>query len=141
MGLYLCVFASALDDDEIDGVEVGAYDDFDVLRTAIAEHLEGERWGSRFPTLMSHPDSDGEWGPEEAVALAVELETIEAELAERPPTEFPKGSWQREVAAQLGLTASSLAECFVDVDGEPLLARLRMLAQIAAERRRPISFQ
>ena len=66
MGLYLCIFASDLDDEEIDGVEVGAYDDFDLLRTTVAQQLEAGHWGSRFPVLMSHPDSDGEWSPKEA---------------------------------------------------------------------------
>ena len=43
MGLYLCVFASSDLDEEVDGVEVGSYDDFHTLRTAIAEQLEGGR--------------------------------------------------------------------------------------------------
>ncbi|HET9115445.1 MAG TPA: Imm70 family immunity protein [Gaiellaceae bacterium] len=141
MGLYLCIFASTLDDEEVDGVEVGGYDDFHLLRTTIAERLEGERWGSRFPVLMSHPDSDGEWSPEEAVALGEELAMIESELAALPPADHSEGSWQREVARQLGLKPSSLAESFIDVDGELLVARLRELARLAVERERPISFQ
>jgi hypothetical protein len=31
MGLYLCVFADAATDEELEGVEVGGYDDFDLF--------------------------------------------------------------------------------------------------------------
>jgi hypothetical protein len=141
MGLYLCVFASARDDDEIGGVEVGSYDDFHVFRVTVAERLEGGRWGSRFPVLMSHADSDGSWSVEEAAALGRELRVIEEELATLPATGFEPHSWQGEVAAALGIDPSNLGECFIDVDGEPLLGRLRSLVDVAVERERPISFQ
>lgn len=36
MGLYLCVFVDDRTDTELDGVEVGGYDDFDALRHAVA---------------------------------------------------------------------------------------------------------
>ena len=141
MGLYLCVFASPNDDDEIEGVEVGSYDDFHQLRSTVAERLEGGMWASRFPVLMSHVDSDGEWTPQEASQLRVELRTIEDELAVLPPTGFTEGSWQREVATMVGLAPESLVDCFIDVDGEPLIERLRELAEIAIDRGCPISFQ
>jgi len=141
MGLYLCVFASRDVDDEVDGVEVGSYDDLHQLRGAVAKQLEGGRWASRFPVLMSHPDSDGEWAPHEAQALARELRTIEDELGALPPTGFAEGSWQRGVAKTTGVIPGSLAQCFIDIDGEPLLERLRDLADIAADRDLPISFQ
>jgi hypothetical protein len=141
VGLYLCVFISPNDDQEIDGVEVGSYDDFFSFRTLIGDRLEGGRWGSRFPLLMSHSDSDGEWSPRHAIQLAVELKTIEAELAALPPIGFPEGSWQAGVAKTTGVAPGSLAECFIDLDGEPLLERLLALTQIAADRNCPISFQ
>lgn len=141
MGLYLCVFAAADSDDELDGVEVGSYDDFNRFRTAVAERLEGGRWGSRFPQLMSHPDSDGEWTPDEAQALSRELLIIGGELASLPPEAFAAGSWQAQVATTIGVVPSSLADCFIDVDGEPLLERLRELATLAADRCLPVSFQ
>jgi hypothetical protein len=141
MGLYLCVFVSRDADDELEGVEVGSYDDFHLLRTTVAERLEGDQWASRFPVLLSHEDSDGEWTPQEALALSRELRTIEDELAALPAIGFPEGSRQSGVANAMGVVPASLAECFIDVDGEPLLERLRDLADLAAERGCPISFQ
>jgi hypothetical protein len=89
VGLYLCVFASPADDDELEGVEVGSNDDFHVLRATVADQLENGRWASRFPVLMSHSDSDGDWSPEEAATLGRELRTIETELRALPATGFP----------------------------------------------------
>jgi hypothetical protein len=141
MGLYLCVFASPTEDIEIEGVEVGSYDDLHLLRSTVAGRLEGGEWGSRFPVLMSHSDCDGEWTEQEALTLSHELRTIGDELAALPPTGFVAESWQSGVAKMIGLVPSSLADCFIDVDGKPLLGRLRDLAEIAAERGCPISFQ
>jgi Immunity protein 70 len=133
VGLYLCVFSSEAADDEVDGVEVGSYDDFHSLRATVAQGLENGQWGSRFPVLMSHPDSDGEWSPAEATALAGELEIIGTEFAALPARNFATGSWQEGVAGSLGLAPKTLRECFIDVDGELLLERLRELALTAAK--------
>jgi hypothetical protein len=141
VGLYLCVFTTEAVDDELDGVEVGSYDDFHDLRLAVAEGLENGRWGSRFPALMSHSDSDGEWSPAEATALAGELQTIEREFAALPARGFAAGSWQEGVAGSLGLAPKTLRECFIDIDGEPVLERLRELALTAAKLDAPIWFQ
>ena len=141
MGLYLCVFGSKAADDEVDGVEVGSYDDFHDLRSAVARDLENGQWGSRFPVLMSHSDSDGEWSPAEAIALAQELEIIGTEFAALPARGLAAGSWQEGVAGSLGLAPKTLAECFIDVDGELLLERLRELALSAVKLDAPISFQ
>ncbi len=139
MGLYLCVFAEGGLDEEIEGVEVGSYDDFDRFRRAVGE-LEPGDWGSRFPVLMLHEDSDGTWSPDEAVALEKELLTIASELEKLPPREFPEG-WQAESARTFGVVPTTLRDCFIDVDGEPLLDRLLQLARIAGEKRLPIWFQ
>jgi len=141
MGLYLCVFASPIGDDEIEGVEVGSYSDFSTLRSSVSERLEAGHWGSRFPVLMLHPDSDGEWSPAEASALLAELETIENEFRTLPPAPFIEGTWQSEAAKLYGIRPSSLADCFVDIDGEPLLTRLSELASVAISHNCPISFQ
>jgi Immunity protein 70 len=122
MGLYLCVFESDNDDVELEGVEVGTYDDFHLFRSTISERLEAGRWGSRFPTLMAHADSEGLWTPVQAAALAKELATIERQL----------GRSGRSQAAGPG---------FVDVDGAPLVNRLIELAQVAIAAGRPIDFQ
>jgi len=140
VSLYLCVFRDDERDDEIDGVEVGSYDDFHTLRTAVAERLEGGTWGSRFPTLMGHPDSDGLWPPADADRLASELETIRDAFAALPATRVA-GDWQAELAQKLRLSPRTFAECFIDVDGEPLLERLIALARTSAAHERPIWFQ
>jgi hypothetical protein len=140
MGLYLCVFDRDGDDEELEGVDVGSYQDFGRLRSTVAQSLEPDGWGTRFPVLMSHPDSDGQWSPQEAVALEGELHTIAAELSRLPPQPVPPG-WQAEVAGEFGLEPASLRDCFFDVDGEPLLDRLVELARTAVEAGAPILFQ
>jgi hypothetical protein len=141
VGLYLCIFSSDDFDEEIDGVEVGSYDDFDALRRAVAAYLEGSRWGSRFPLLMMHGDSDGEWQAGECPPLESEFRAIQAEFQNLPPVAFAPGTWQHGIANTLGLVPRSLAESFIDVDGEPLLERMADLAALAAQHSRPISFQ
>ena len=140
MGLYLCVFEGEDDDVEIDGVEVGGYDDFQTFRTAVNEQLETVSWGSRFPILMNHRDSDGIWTTDEAAALELELRTIAEEMGRLPPRDLPQG-WQRKTAEERGLRPMSLDETFFDMDGEPLLDRLADLARVAVENRQPIWFQ
>jgi hypothetical protein len=66
MGLYLCVFVDDATDEEVDGVEVGSYEDFGRLRATVAERLEPDGWGTSFPVLMSHPDSCRTRSPSEA---------------------------------------------------------------------------
>ncbi len=45
MGLYLCIFE---DEEDVDGVEVGPYSDFNALRDYIVRELETGNTGSRF---------------------------------------------------------------------------------------------
>lgn len=111
MSLYLCVFDR---ENELGAVEVGSYDDFGAFRNAIASQAEGGTWGSRFPTLMNHPDADGEWARSALPALRRELEV----LAEVP----------------------ALAH-YTDIDGVPLAHALLALCDTAIASRRPILFQ
>ena len=141
MGLYLCVFESPRSDEELEGVEVGGYDDFHSFRATVAERLEGGTSGSRFPVLMSHSDSDGEWSPAEAEQVRSELSVIARELAAASPVPFIPGTWQAEVARTVGLSPDSLADCFFDIDGEALIGRLLELANVAVAQGAPISFQ
>jgi hypothetical protein len=140
VGLYLCLFEGDDDDEvEIEGVDVGHYSDFAVFRDAIRDRLEGGDNGSRFPILMNHSDCDGEWTPREAKQLDVELTTIQKEFAEQPPIAL--SGWQLAHVKSEGLTPKTLLECFFDVDGEPLLERLRGLCASSVERGLPIRFQ
>jgi hypothetical protein len=136
MGLYLAVFD---DGDEIDGVEVGSYADFAFFRDAVVSGLEGGVAGSRFPTLIVHSDCDGEWTPYEAGNLEAELAVIAEELQGLPPVTLD--GWKAEVAKMFGIKPTNLADCFFDVDGEPLLERIIGLAQLSQQRDLPILFQ
>jgi hypothetical protein len=70
----------------------------------------------------------------------MELRYIRAGLAQLPPVPFPAG-WQAEVSRLQGLRTGSLAACFIDVDGEPLIERLLELTRVAQRESLPIHFQ
>lgn len=138
MGLYLCVFADAQSDDELDGVEVGGYDDFGEFREAVAG-VEPAGWGSGYPILMFHSDCTGDWSVDALPTLRGELSAIRRQLSRRPAVPYGEG-WQREVAQLVGHTPSSMADSFIDVDGEVLLDRLIALVDLAITRSRPVTF-
>ena len=137
MGLYLCIFDG---DEDVDGVEVGAYADYNALRDYVVRELEAGRAGSRFQTFVLHSDCDGEWSVAECQRLQGELAEIVEALKERPAVDFAS-EWQRGVAKSIGLEPQNAFECFIDVDGEFLLERLQSLTRNAIERRLPILFQ
>ncbi len=89
---------------------------------------------------MLHSDCDGEWSVEACGNLEKELETIKAELKQRPPKEF-FAEWQKGLAKKLNLRPTNLDDCFIDVDGEPLLERLVGLMRLAQQRKLPVLFQ
>lgn len=140
MGLYLSVFRSPDEDDELEGVEVGGYDDYHHLRVTIATRLEGGDYGSRFPTFQLHEDSAGTWEPSQLPALRSELEAIRTELRRLPAVPVPSG-WQESVAGEVGLRPSNLAETFIDINGDFLLDRLLVLVDVATKADAPICFQ
>jgi hypothetical protein len=137
MSLYLCIFD---DDEEIDGVEIGAYSDFATFRRVIAEQLESHRPGSRFPILMLHSDCDGEWTVEDCESLQNELDAIVTELKNLPARDFFT-EWQKNVAKKHGIKPANLYECFIDIDGEPMFDRLGDLVKLARRKKLPILFQ
>lgn len=137
MGLYLCVFEG---DEELDGVEVGSYADFNFLRDAIIAKVEDGQFGTRCPTFVTHPDSDGEWTSEQASQLLAEFDLIEKQFANAPPAEF-NSEWKKDVAKTYGIMPHSLLDCFFDVDGEPLIERLKDLAKLSVQIGVPILFQ
>jgi len=137
MSLYLCIFD---DDEELDGVDIGAYSDFAHFRKTIVSVLEANEAGSRFPVLILHSDCDGEWSVTDCSMLESELETIDRELKQLPPKPF-FAEWQKQVAKRNGLRPANLYDCFIDVDGEPLIERLLGLARLACHRGLPILFQ
>jgi len=137
MGLYLAVFDG---DDEVDGIDVGAYSDFCLFRNAVVRNLEPRGAGTEFPTLILHSDCDGEWTPDEAVKLEEELERIGRRFRQLPAVPL-SSTWQSDIAETFGIQPTSLCECFFDVDGESLLERLIELARTSQERGLPILFQ
>jgi hypothetical protein len=137
MGLYLCIFDG---DEDVDGVEVGAYADYNALRDHVVRELESGKAGSRFPTFVLHSDCDGEWSVADCQKLQGEFAEIASAFQKRPVIAFPS-DWQKAVAKSIGLKPQNAFESFIDVDGEFLLKRLQNLVKVALERRLPISFQ
>lgn len=138
MGLYLCIFDG--NDEEIEGVEVGTYADFGEFRNFITRELESGKPGARYPTLIRHSDSDGEWSVDACEALRRELADLASALKARPAIDFVS-DWQKRVAKSIGLKPANAFESFVDVDGEFLVERLQALVETALEHRLPILFQ
>ncbi len=137
MGLYLCVFDG---EGELDGVEVGHYADFNALRDYVVRELEDEVAGSKFPVLIMHSDSDGEWSVQDVRRLIVELNEIAALLKVRPPVSF-SSEWKGRVAKSIGLHPKNAFESFFDIDGEFLVERLIGLADVAIKANAPVIFQ
>ena len=138
MGLYLCVFDD--DDNELDGVEVGSYADFNFFRDAVVATVENGSAGSVCPVLNTHSDNDGEWTNEEARHLLTELSQIAEVMRGYPRIEF-NSEWKQEVAKTFALSPETLLDCFFDIDGEPLVERLGQLAQVSISNSQPILFQ
>lgn len=137
MGLYLCIFDG---DEDIDGVDVGAYSDFNAIRDYVVRELEGGKAGSEFPIFILHSDCDGEWSPVDCEKLYEELSKMIPAMKERPAIDFVS-DWQKVVAKSIGLVPKTAHESFIDVDGEFLLERLQGLVDKALKRRLPILFQ
>lgn len=106
----------------------------------VVDVVEDGEPGSRCPVLVLHSDCDGVWTADEAAGLLAELKVIRQRFSERPPRAYAS-PWQDEVARSLALRPESLADSFIDVDGEPLIDRLTELAHMAVERQLPIVFQ
>jgi hypothetical protein len=114
MGLYLCVFEG---DEELDGLEIGSYADFNFLRDTIIAVVEDGRFATRCPVFVTHSDSDGEWTPEQASQLLAELDFVEKRFSNAPPVGF-NSEWKKGVARAYGIAPQCLLDCFFDVDGE-----------------------
>jgi hypothetical protein len=137
MGLYLCIFDG---EEDVNGVEIGSYADYNALRDYVVRELELGKAGTRFPTFVLHSDCDGEWSVVDCQKLQVELDEIVAALKARPTIAF-SSDWQKVVAESIGLKPLNAFESFIDVDGEFLLERLQNLVKNALERRLPILFK
>lgn len=137
MGLYLAIFD---DEEEIEGVEIGLYSDFNYFRDMVVNELENGLAGSKYPTLNLHSDCDGLWTVEDSQNLETELKSISSAFEKLSPVEF-NSDWQRNLAKSLGIAPKNLKDCLIDVDGEPLIERLLELVVISQKRKLPITFQ
>ncbi len=141
MGLYLAIFEGQT---ELDGFEIGAYQDFDGFRQAIVSKLENGEQGSKFPVLQLHSDCDGQWSMHELPALLNELEEIRIAFLKLGPI-LPKaydGTWQGAVLNELDLGyPNSLHTSFFDCNGEPYLDGIIRLARLGLAKDLPILFQ
>ncbi|MFA7345641.1 MAG: Imm70 family immunity protein [Terrimicrobiaceae bacterium] len=137
MGLYLCIFDG---DEELDGVEVGSYADYNALRDYIIRELEMGQPGFLFPIFVLHSDCDGEWSVADCELLRSELSEIEKKLKKLPMIEFTS-EWQKTVAKDIGLVPKNAFESFIDIDGEFLVERLKNLTDKAMKHSQPILFQ
>jgi hypothetical protein len=137
MGLYLCVFSSGSTDhddvEELAASEIGHYSDFGFFRDTIARQVGR----AKYPVLMEHSDCDGEWTVEELPRLRAELQEISAAFRRLPPTE-PVGAFEH--TAQYRKGATSLYDCFHDVNGTNLFEALSDLCEVGLDNGRPITF-
>jgi len=137
MGLYLCVFGSRAINDggakELAACDVGHYSDFGFFRDTIARHVGR----ANYPVLMDHSDCDGEWTVAELPRLRAELEEISAVFQKLPPA-APVGAFEH--TAEYREDATSLYDCFHDVNGTNLFEALIDLCDIGVQYGRPITF-
>lgn len=138
MGLYLTIFDD--NDEELDGVEVGSYLDYDLFIQSVIKYVENDKQGSVCPVLTLHHDSDGEWNSTDAVELLAELQKIK-EIFKQTALVKHNAPWVAHVMKEIGLMPSNAYESFIDVDGEFLIDRLIELAGLSVRTQFPILFQ
>jgi hypothetical protein len=131
MSLYLTIFD---DSRELTGWVFGHYSDFSMFRKIVA----GTAGEHNCPILLSHSDGDGEWSPIELRALRNELDLIAHVFRHSPPVQICDAF---EHSAELRKNATSLYDCFHNVDGSNLFDALLRLCDIGEERNLPVLFQ
>jgi hypothetical protein len=104
--------------------EIGSGDFFHAFFSTIAVHLEDEKWGSNFPTLMNDLYS-GELDCRKAQTAANELAIVRKRLEKFPPNEVVWDFRNRKARPPWGDTISdqitSLSNYFVTSDGKDLM--------------------
>jgi hypothetical protein len=134
VGLVLCILDE--DGEDVAGFQVGHYSDFGCFRDTIARHIPDA--ASLYPLLMQHSDCDGEWSVDDLPRLDRELDAIGERFKSLPPEE-PENAFEHVAHCREG--ASSLYDCFHNVDEENLFEALRQLCREGIELKRAISFQ
>ncbi len=131
MSLYLTIFDGS---QELVGWVFGHYSDFGMFRDIVARTM-GER---NYPVLLSHSDADGEWSPLELKTLRNELNEIARVFRQCLPEHFD-AAFEHSIGRRKN--ATSLYDCFQNVDGVNIFEALLDLCAIGEERDLPVLFQ
>jgi hypothetical protein len=131
MSLYLTIFDG---DKEINGWVFGHYSDFGFFRDKIKQKLS-EKY---FPILMTHSDCNGEWSASELPKLKMELQLIADRFKALPP-ESPQKAFEHTI--DFCKNASTLYDCFHNIDGENVFEALIALCDEGVRLNKPILFQ
>ena len=131
MSLYLCIFDG---DKELTGWCFGHYSDFGYFRDVIAKKLRA----AEYPIFMQHSDCDGQWPVGDLLPLRAELVAIAEHFKKLPPQQ-PSGAFEH--TEDFRKTATSLYDCFHNVDGENIFDALIALCDEGIARGKSILFQ
>lgn len=110
--------------------------------STIAVHLEGERWGTRFPALMNELYA-GKLELARIPTAQAELSQVAKELAEYSPGDvvwdFEDRSAQPPWGTNISPSITSLANYFVTSDGENLVDVINRALKEAREVNKPVT--
>ena len=73
-------------------------------------------------------------------SLQNKIKNLEIVAGKKLPPQDLNSDWQYEVAEELGIKPKNLYECFFDIDGQFILAKLIDLAELAINKKLPILF-
>ncbi|PCI24164.1 hypothetical protein COB57_05640 [Candidatus Peregrinibacteria bacterium] len=137
MGLYLCILDK---ETEIDGIDVGSYQDYNDFIDTVVTFCENKEKGSVFPILTLHHDSDGTWTTAECIVLKEYFQAIKKQLKQENPIIY-SNNWKENVLKESQIIPINLDESFFDVNGNNLIDRLIALCNLSIEKDLPIVFQ
>jgi hypothetical protein len=129
------------DEDNIDpykSCELGSYDYINCYLSTISSLLEENKWGSKFPILIESLDAKAKLEPETCEELLLELDAIQEELKNYPPSKIKCGDIDTEnsnwmLEAPFDTTANNLYDYFMTVDETNLTNTFYEFAQEASE--------
>ena len=108
--------------------EIGSPEFFNAFFSTVAVRAEGERWGSRYPTVMNDLYA-GSVEPARAELALRELDSIRQDLSRQGPKQvvwdFENRSARPPWGDDISPAITSLADYFVTSDGRDLIDALR----------------
>lgn len=122
--------------------EVGSGDLLHSFFSSVAYHLEGGKWGTRFPVLMNELYY-GELSADKIPQAIDELNTITAELKKYPPDKViwdiedltKRPPWGDNISADI----TDLSNYYVTSDGEDFITIFMHALQKAGEIQKPLA--